>query len=166
VDKEGYRRLREKGICVDCSGIAVTGGARCQNCRDFWKEKKHEEKRITIERLGGPVCAFPGCGSTTNLHIHHDHKLQADSHCCESENGCRKCQVCVLCSKHNVMLAFMHDDPEIALKCFEFLSRKSISLEPKFCTWVSKFAIAARHANHNRWHTNRGIVNLEIFARS
>ena len=89
--------------------------------RKIWVTKDREKTRARL----GNICGFFDCGATEKLHIHHDHRLQAKQPCCplRRHGGCAKCQICLLCPKHNVMLGIMNDNIQTARQVVGFLEK-------------------------------------------
>ena len=87
--------------------------------RRRWKAQKLERTRMRL----GKKCRFSGCRRKDRLFVHHNHQLQQQLKCCRSLNGCERCQVCMLCSTHNHMLAMVGDRLSMAKKVVAFLRR-------------------------------------------
>jgi hypothetical protein len=106
----------------------LSGIKRRTNNRAAWNLSRKawvtKDRAKTRARLGD-VCGFFDCGETEKLYIHHDHILQERQQCCPTarHGGCRRCQICLLCPKHNVMLGIMNDDIRIARQVVEFLEK-------------------------------------------
>jgi hypothetical protein len=86
-------------------------------------QRRHRAKRRRTIAHFKRVCGFYGCRITQKLKVHHDHDLQKQLGCCKSVNGCKKCQVCLLCWKHNVLLGMVCHSTREAQKVVRFLKR-------------------------------------------
>ncbi len=86
------------------------------------KRRAKQRRHNTIIRLGG-CCRFSKCGAIRNLVIHHDHRKQKRLRCCHYGHGCIRCQVCLLCKRHNHMLGAVNDSLRLTQQVIAFLRR-------------------------------------------
>jgi len=118
-----YRKAHRKEINSSARKYARKHRARVRKNDRIRRARKRKEQKKKF----GKRCGMGGCTITKRLCLHHDHRLQKKLKCCASPNGCVKCQICLLCYKHNMVLGMLEDSPKEARKVLRFLERHHVS---------------------------------------
>lgn len=107
------RPIYEKAPCrvKGCDGEYAVRGANahlCPKCRATCKRFSLTADQL-ISLFENRVCSNPGCDSTENLHVDHDHSC-----CPRTSSGSTSCGKCVrglLCRSCNLGLGTLQEDP-------------------------------------------------------